>query len=292
MALGFLGLDFVGGGVAGAGKGAPHVPTGDGAIGAPAFAEGEEFLGAGLVLFAVGDGPAFLYAEVVDGENVGATEAKDQKHFDGPGADAADRNEAFDEFFVRQLFGRFHGRDNAFDGFFREVFHSENFCAGEAGFAKRLRAELEHFLRRGNAASLAEGFDAAEDGGGGLAGNGLVGDGFEEGFVGGLVGFHVGLEGGGGADKFGDGFVARAEMLYGGVEIEGKSGRLADHGRIVDCQGSRIARNGRERKKNEKERTEAILTRLRVIAWANNGVGRCEQCRRAKTKLAGTQLLY
>jgi hypothetical protein len=34
------------------------------------------------------------------------------------------------------------------------------------------------------AASGAEGSDAAEDGGGGFAGNGLVGNGFEEGFVG------------------------------------------------------------------------------------------------------------
>src|SRR6266404_9075376 len=39
------GADFANGGVAGALAGAPHVPTGDGAIGAPALAEGEEFLG-------------------------------------------------------------------------------------------------------------------------------------------------------------------------------------------------------------------------------------------------------
>ena len=87
---GFGGTDFAHGGVAGAVAGAPHVPAGDGAIGAPAFAEREEFFGFGHVLFAVGDGPAFFYAEVVDGENVGAAEAENQKHFDGPGADAAD----------------------------------------------------------------------------------------------------------------------------------------------------------------------------------------------------------
>jgi len=39
-------------------------------------------------------------------------------------------------------------------------------------------------LWRGCAAVGAEGFDAAEDGGGGFAGDGLVGDGFKEGFVG------------------------------------------------------------------------------------------------------------
>ena len=36
----FGGEDFVGGGVAGALEGSPHVPTGDGAVGAPALAEG------------------------------------------------------------------------------------------------------------------------------------------------------------------------------------------------------------------------------------------------------------
>src|SRR6266571_6015417 len=72
--------DFAEGSVAGALAGAPHIPAGDGAIGAPALAESEEFLGLGNVLFAVGDGPALPDAEVVDGENVGAAEAEDQKH--------------------------------------------------------------------------------------------------------------------------------------------------------------------------------------------------------------------
>src|SRR5205814_5002584 len=50
--------------VTGALEGAPHVPTGDSAVGTPPFAEGEKFFGAGLVFFAVGDGPAFLDAKV------------------------------------------------------------------------------------------------------------------------------------------------------------------------------------------------------------------------------------
>ena len=86
----FGGADFAHGGVAGAMAGAPHVPTGDSAVGTPAFAEGQKFFGFGLVFFAVGDGPAFLDAEVVDGENVGAAQAEDQKHFNRPRADAAD----------------------------------------------------------------------------------------------------------------------------------------------------------------------------------------------------------
>src|SRR5437879_3101036 len=94
------GADFAHGGVSGTLAGAPHVPTGDGAVRTPAFAELQQFLRLGHVLFAVGDGQAFSDAEIVDGKNIGAAQAEDQKHFDGPGADAADGNEALDEFFV------------------------------------------------------------------------------------------------------------------------------------------------------------------------------------------------
>jgi len=211
-------------------EGAPHVPTGDGAVGAPALTEGQKFFRAGLVFFAVGDGPAFLYAEVVDGKNIRAAEAENQKHFDGPGSDAADGDEAFDEFLVGELFGLFERGNDAVHGFVGEVLHGADFCAGEACFAEGLGAELEHFLGGGDAASFAEGFDAVEDGGGGFAGDGLVGDGLEEGFVGGLVGVHFGPEGSGRAGKFGEHLVAGAEMFYGGCEVKGKGGRLVDHG--------------------------------------------------------------
>src|SRR6267154_6827613 len=152
----FGGVDFVGGFIAGALEGAPQVPTGDGAVGAPAFAEGQEFLGFGHVFFAVGDGPAFFYAQVVDGEDVGAAEAEDQEHFDGPGADAANGDEAFDEFFVGEFFGLLEGGDDANDRFLGEVLHGEDFGSGEAGFAEDGLAEHQHFFRSGSAASGAE----------------------------------------------------------------------------------------------------------------------------------------
>src|SRR5216684_3210369 len=60
--------------------------------------------------------------------------------------------------------------------------------------AKDGLAELEHFLWSGGAAGGAEGFDAAVNGGGGFAGDRLVGDGFEESFVGRLQGSLVPLE--------------------------------------------------------------------------------------------------
>ncbi len=167
------------------------------------------------MFFAVGDGPAFFDAEVVDGENVGAAKAEDQEHFDGPGADAADGDETFDELFVGEFFGLFEGGDDAVDGFLGEVFHGEDFCAREAGFAQDGFAEFQHFLRGGSAAGGAEGFDAAINGGGGFARDGLVGDGFEEGFVGRLQRILVHLEGNSFRDQAFQAFVAFGEMLGG-----------------------------------------------------------------------------
>src|SRR6266436_6854204 len=99
------GEDFVGYGVAGALEGSPHVPAGDGAVGAPALAEGQEFLGLGHVFLAIGYGPALLHSEVVDGEDVRAAEIEDEEHLDGPGADAADRVESLDQLGVGNFFG-------------------------------------------------------------------------------------------------------------------------------------------------------------------------------------------
>ncbi len=218
------GADFAHGGAAGKLAGTPHVPACDGAVRAPAFAKGEEFFRFRHVLFAVGDGPAFFDAEVVDGENVGAAEAEDEKHFDGPGADAADGNEALDEFFVGELFGLFECGDNAVEGFLGEVFHGEDFCAGEAGFAQDGLSQLQHFLRSGGAAGSAECFDAAVDGGGGFTGDGLVGDGFDQGFVRRLGGFNLELKRGGFFDQVLQVFIAFGEVLGGFCKVKRENG--------------------------------------------------------------------
>jgi len=73
--------------------GAPHVPTGDGAIGAPALAECGQLARLGNFFLAVGNGESLLHAVVVDGQDVGAAEAEDEEHLDGPRADAAHRDE-------------------------------------------------------------------------------------------------------------------------------------------------------------------------------------------------------
>src|SRR5271156_4611405 len=74
---------------AGALDGSPHIPARDGAVRAPAFAEGGEFARFWNGFLAVEDGETFLYAVIVYGQHVGATEAKNQEHLHGPGPDAA-----------------------------------------------------------------------------------------------------------------------------------------------------------------------------------------------------------
>src|SRR6516225_1018924 len=89
---GGLHANFVGHFVSCAFKGSPHVPACDGAVGPPALAEFQEFLWFGHMFLAVRHRPALLDPEVVNWENVGASQAEDQEHLYGPGADAADRN--------------------------------------------------------------------------------------------------------------------------------------------------------------------------------------------------------
>jgi hypothetical protein len=236
-----VGADFAHGCLAGALIRAPHVPRGDSAVRAPAFAEFQEFLRLGHVLFAVGDGPAFFDGKVMDGQNVRPTEAKNQKHFDGPGANSADGDEALDELFVGEGLGLFERGDDAFDGLFGQVFHSGDFCAGEAGFAELAIGELEHFFGRGRASVGAQRFDAGEDGGGRFAGDGLISDGFEQGFVGRLKMVGVGLEGNGVGNEFSELFVAGGEVLHGLLEIERRSANglsgVFEHGQ----RGNRLA---------------------------------------------------
>ena len=135
-------------------------------------------------------------------------QVEDQEHFDRPRADAADGDEAFDEFFIGHGFELFARGDDAVDSFLREIFHCGDFCGGKTGFSQGRFAELEHLFGSGRAVGAAEGFYAAEDGGGGFAGDGLVGDGLEERFVGGLRGSgFVSGELDGGGDELGELFV-------------------------------------------------------------------------------------
>ncbi len=128
-------------------------------------------------------------------------------------------------------------------------------------------------LRRGDAAGSAEGFDAAEDGGGSFAGDGLVGNGFKERFVGRLVRFHFGLEGSGGADEFGEDFVASAEVFVGGGQVEGKSGRLVDQRCVPRAREYRNLRQG-----EIKTKKDFAAMRFAVISKAESAADLCLHC--------------
>jgi len=176
----------------------------------------------------------------MDGEDVGAAEIEDEKHLDGPGADAADGDEAFDEFVVGEFFGSLARGDDGGDCFGGEIFHGENFGVGEAGFAKCGSFQLQHFFRSRRATIVAEGFDTAEDSGGGFAGDGLVGDGFHEGFVGGLGEVEIFLELFCGEDELGEFFVFGGEVGHGDGEVEGELLGGSGHDRGILAQVCRI----------------------------------------------------
>ena len=189
------------------------------------------------MFFAVGDGPALLDAEVVNGEDVRAAEAEDQEHFDGPGADAADGDKALDEFFVGHFFRLFERGDDAVDGLLREVLHGENFCAGETCFAERGPFEFKDFLGSGNAAGGAEGFDATKDGGGGFAGDGLVGNGFEENLVGAVRAIRFDAELLGFFDQPGKLRVFCSEGVHSEAQVEWRHAEFLSHmGSIPDTR--------------------------------------------------------
>ena len=92
--------------------------------------------------------------------------------------------------------------------------------------------DFQHFCWRGRAAVFAEGLDATEDGGGGFAGDGLVGDGFHENFVGRLRVGDINFEGNGFGDEALQAFIALAEMAngFGKIESEIGWGRVGSHG--------------------------------------------------------------
>ncbi len=137
------------------------------------------------MLLAVGDTPTLAHAEVVDGKHVGTTEAEDQKHLDRPDADAAYRDQALDEILVRHPAAPAergnHTRDASCG---RGPSSPAPWRRRDPPCARTGARRRDHLLRRRNPAVAAQRFDTAEDGGRGFARDRLVGDRFEQRFVG------------------------------------------------------------------------------------------------------------
>ena len=147
-----------------------------------------------------GEGEAFADAVVGDGEDVGAAEAEDEQHLDGPDADAADLGEAGDDFFVGHTTDGGEGGDGAVEGLRGEVAEGFGFGGGEAAGAEPVVGGLEQVLGRGM--EFAEGGEQAfEDGGGGFAVELLIDDGLEQGFEGGVLALEFEGEGADAGDE-------------------------------------------------------------------------------------------
>src|SRR5690606_28545070 len=75
----------------------PEAQRGVTAVRPPGFAAGEELAGGGHGLGIIHALGALAHAQVVHGEHVGAAQAEDEHHLDGPAADAADGHERVDD---------------------------------------------------------------------------------------------------------------------------------------------------------------------------------------------------
>ena len=123
---------------------------------------------------------AFADAVVGEGEHIGASEAEDEEHFDGPGADAADGGETGDDFFVRHATDACQSGDGAVERLGGEIAKCENLALRDAGGAKLIVGGGEQVF--GGGVVFAEGFEQAlKDGRSRLAVELLVDDGFEQG---------------------------------------------------------------------------------------------------------------
>ncbi len=241
---GLLGLGgFPGGEVAGS----PHVPGGDGAPGTPAFGafahgvgfakEGGGDLGGGFEALE-GEGEAFADGVVVDGEDIGAAEAEDEEHFDGPAADAADLREVLDDLVIGHATNTGEGGDGAVEGFGGKVAEGKGFIAGETGGAELFVGAVKEVLGGGVGAEAGDGLEgveeAAVDGGGGLAVELLVDDGLGEGLEGGLGAGEPEGEGAGALNEAAQFGVGGGERGEGGGDVvsgsPGSSGVRTGHG--------------------------------------------------------------
>ena len=221
--------------------GAPEVPAGDGAPGLPFFCAtlhdvrlGEEVWGnfGGGLESLEGEGEAFADTVVGGGEDVRTAEAEDEEHLDRPLADASNLGEVVDDFVIGHAANAGQGRDGGVEGFGGEVAEGEGLVGGEAGGAEFAGGDFEDLFgsgvdgrKRGH--GLEAGDEAGVDGGGGLAVELLVDDGFGEGFEGRLVGRETEGDGTGGGDEPGELGVGGGERGCGLDRIVGELGGAA-----------------------------------------------------------------
>ena len=181
--------------------GAPEIPRGGGAVGLPAFAEGEERSGLGHGALLVGQPEAVADAEIVHGQDVRAAELENQEHLNGPASDATRFGEPHDDFLVVQLGDVAGGRDGAVQGLGGDVADGGDLGEREAARADLGVGDAGQIFRAGKPPAGKEFFEAGEDGVGGGAVQLLVGDGLDEGLERRATGLRLEFAGAGLADE-------------------------------------------------------------------------------------------
>jgi hypothetical protein len=170
---------------------------------------------------------SFAHAVIGDGKNVGTAEAEDEQHLDGPGANAADGGETFDDFCIGHAADGGESGNGAVEGLCGEVAEGFGLACGKAASAEHVVRSLEQEFGRG--VKFAErGKQALEYGSGGFAVELLINDGLEQRFEGGVLTFEFQREGADALDEV-------AEFGIGGGEgVESESGIVANGAASID----------------------------------------------------------
>jgi len=179
-----------------------------------------------------GEGEAFADAVVAGGEDVGAAEAEDQEHLDGPLSDSADLCEVVDDDVVGHLPNTGEGGDSAVEGFGGEVAEGEGLVGGEAGGAEFGGRDVEDLLWSGvDGGERGHGLEARDepsvDGGGSFAVELLIDDGFGERFKGRLLCGEANGERASAGDKFCEFEIGCGERGRGDCGVVGELGGAA-----------------------------------------------------------------
>lgn len=231
--------------------GSPEVPAGDGAPGPPLFGAAQHgvWFGehGGVEGFALrqtveGEGETFADAVIGDGEDVGAAEAKDEEHLDGPRADAANCGETLDDFRVGHAADGDEGGNGAVEGLRGEIAEGFGLGGGEAAGAEHVVGRLKQVFRSGM--ELAErGEQAFENGRGRLAVELLINDGFEQRLKGRVLAFELQGEGSGALDEVAEFRVGGGEVAAGLLSVVADGASSVGHG---EDRVQRIAESGQD----------------------------------------------
>ena len=155
---------------------APHVPSGDRPPRPPTLGQLQHFAFRRHRLEVEGVLDPLPEPEVVERQDIEASESEDQQHLDGPPTDAADRHELADELVVAQRFRFVAGRHDAGLRLRRDVADRQDLVARETDASQNCFVDRQNVRRGRKRIRREQRKKAVEDGPGGLSLQLLVGD--------------------------------------------------------------------------------------------------------------------